>query len=133
MLALIEEHGLSRLLPPAEVYEAYMRAEMLLKDAQDAEGKERLIACARVVMRRLAETPIHEKNFTLYGAMHEYEARLIERALEDAGGGVTKAARLLGLTHQTLTAKLEKKHRQLLAKRTPPKKRLKSIIKKTKD
>jgi transcriptional regulator with PAS, ATPase and Fis domain len=84
-------------------------------------------------MRRLAETPIHEKNFTLYGAMHEYEARLIEMALEDAGGSVTKAARLLGLTHQTLGAKLEKKHRKLLAKRTPVKKHLRSIIKKPKE
>jgi tetratricopeptide (TPR) repeat protein len=37
ILTLIEEHGLSRLLPPAEVYEAYKRADMLLKDAQDAE------------------------------------------------------------------------------------------------
>ncbi len=64
--------------------------------------------------------------------MHEYEAKLIEQALEDAGGRVTKAARLLGLTHQTLTAKLEGKHRKLLAERTPPKKRLKSIIKKPK-
>lgn len=81
-------------------------------------------------MVRLAETPIHEKNFTLYGAVHEYEARLIQLALEDAGGSVTKAARLLGLTHQTLTAKLEGRHRKLLAKRTPPVPRRKSIIKK---
>lgn len=132
MLTLIEEHGQSRLLPPSEVYEAYKRADMHLKDAQDAEIAARLRVSARTVMRRLAETPIHEKNFTLYGAVHEYEARLIEMALEDAGGSVTKAARLLGLTHQTLTAKLEGRHRKLLAKRTPPKKRLKSIIKELK-
>jgi tetratricopeptide (TPR) repeat protein len=129
MLTLLEEHGLSRLLPPAEVYDAYQRADVLLKDAQDAEVAARLRACARLVMRRLAETPIHEKNFSLYGAMHEYEARLIEQALEDAGGSVTKAARILGLTHQTLSSKLAGQHRQLLGKRTPPKKRLKSIIK----
>ena len=133
ILTLIEEHGLSRLLPPSEVYEAYKRADTLLKDAQDAEVAARLRASARTVMRRLAETPIHEKNFSLYGAVHEYEARLIEQALEDAGGSVTKAARLLGLTHQTLNAKLEGRHRRLLAKRTPVKKRLKSIIKKPKE
>ena len=130
MLTLVEEHSLSRLLPPSEVHEAYKRADVLLRDAQDAEVAARLRACARLVMRRLAETPIHEKNFSLYGAMHEYEAKLIEQALEDAGGSVTKAARLLGLTHQTLNSKLEGRHRRLLAKRTPPKKRLKSIIKK---
>lgn len=133
ILILIEEHGLSRLLPPAEVYEAYKRADTLLKDAQDAEIAARLRASARRVMLRLAEPPIHEKNFTLYGALHEYEARLIELALEDAGGSVTKAARLLGLTHQTLTSKLEKQHRKLLAKRMPPKRRLKSIIKKLRE
>jgi tetratricopeptide (TPR) repeat protein len=133
VLTLIEEHGLSRLLPPSEVHDAYKRVDMLLKDAQDAEVVARLRACALKVMRRLGETPIHEKNFSLYGAIHEYEARLIEQALEDAGGSITKAARLLGLTHQTLTAKLEGKHRRLLAKRTPPKKRLKSIIKEPKE
>jgi tetratricopeptide (TPR) repeat protein len=132
ILTLIEEHGLSRLLPPSEVYEAYKRADMLLKDAQDAEVAARLRASARAVMRRLAETPIHEKNFTLYGAVHEYEARLIEQALEDAGGSVTKAARLLGVTHQSLNGMLDGGHSQLQRKRTPPKKRLRSIIKESK-
>jgi tetratricopeptide (TPR) repeat protein len=133
MLTLVEEHGLSRLLSPSEVYEAYQRADMLLKGAQDAEVAARLRECARRVMRRLVGTPIHEKNFTLYGAVHEYESKLIEQALEDAGGSVTKAARLLGLTHQTLSSKLEGQHRRLLAKRTPPKKRRKSIIKKSEE
>jgi transcriptional regulator with PAS, ATPase and Fis domain len=107
-----------------------LRADGLLKDAQDAEAVTRLRACARVVIRRLADTPIHEKNFTLYGAAHEYEAKLIERALEDAGGSVTKAARLLGVTHQSLNGMLDGRHTRLQAKRTPPKKRLKSIVKK---
>jgi len=71
VLTLIEEHGASRRLPPAEVYEAYLRADMLLKDAQDAEVVARLRESARLVMRRLGETPIHEKNFSLYGAVHE--------------------------------------------------------------
>jgi DNA-binding transcriptional regulator YdaS (Cro superfamily) len=43
---------------------------------------------------------------------------------------VTKAARLLGVTHQSLNAMLEGRHERLQQKRTPPKKRLKSIIKK---
>jgi tetratricopeptide (TPR) repeat protein len=130
VLTLIEEHGATRRLPPAEVYEAYQRADMLLKDAQDAEVMARLRASARMVMRRLGETPLHEKNFSLYGAVQEYEAKLIEKALEDAGGSVTKAARLLGVTHQSLNGMLDGRHKRLLEKRTPPKKRLKSIIKK---
>ena len=47
-----------------------------------------------------------DKNFGLYGAAHEFEAKLIGRALGDSGGSVTKAARLLGLSHQTLIAVL---------------------------
>jgi predicted transcriptional regulator len=52
--------------------------------------------------------------------------------LEDAGGSVTKAARLLGITHQTLNAMLDGRHKRLKEKRTPAKRRLKSIIKKPK-
>ena len=83
-------------------------------------------------MRRLSDTPIHDKNFSLYGAVHEFEARLIGQALEDAGGSVTKAAKLLGLTHQTLNSILHTRHKQLSGKRKPVQKRLKSIIKKPK-
>jgi tetratricopeptide (TPR) repeat protein len=132
MLALIEEHGLSRLLPPAEVYDAYRKADGFLKDTQDAEDIARLKVCARVVMRRLGETPIHEKNFSLYGAVHEFEARLISQALEDSGGSITKAARLLGVTHQSLISMLDTRHKALALKRKPAQRRLKSIIKKPK-
>ncbi|HEX8723333.1 MAG TPA: helix-turn-helix domain-containing protein [Pyrinomonadaceae bacterium] len=130
MLTFVEEHGLSRLLPPAEVYDAYLKADGLLKDTQDAEDIERLRACARVVMQRLSGTQIHEKNFSLYGAVHEVEARLIGQALDESGGSITKAARLLGLTHQTLISILKARHKALVGKRKPVQRRLKSIIKK---
>jgi hypothetical protein len=133
VLTLIEEHGATRRLAPAEVHEAYLKADRLLKNTQDAEAVTRLRACAHVALRRLAETPIHEKNFSLYGAVHEFEAKLIGQALEDSGGSVTKAARLLGISHQTLNAMLGGRHKRLQEKRTPPKKRLKSIIKKPKE
>lgn len=130
MLALVEEHGSSRLLAPAEVHDAYVRADRLLKDTQDAEDVARLRACARVVMRRLSDTPIHEKNFSLYGAVHELEAKLIGQALEETGGSITKAAGLLGLTHQTLISILNSRHKALSGKRKPARRRLKSIIRK---
>jgi tetratricopeptide (TPR) repeat protein len=130
MLSLIEEHGASRRLTSAEVYDAYLRANRLLKDTQDAEDLTRLRACSLTVMRRLSDPAIHEKNFSLYGAVQDLEAKLIGQALEASGGSVTQAARLLGLTHQTLTSMLEGRHKRLQEKRTPAKKRLKSIIKK---
>lgn len=58
-------------------------------------------------MRRLAETPAREKRFSLYEAVPQLEAKLIGRALDDPGGSVTKAARLSGVTRQTLNAMLD--------------------------
>ncbi|MDQ3803712.1 MAG: hypothetical protein M3416_07785 [Acidobacteriota bacterium] len=133
VLALIEEHGARRALHSDEVYNAYLRADKLLKDTQDAEDIARLRACARVVMRRLAGSRIHDKDFSFYGEIHELEAKLIEQALEEAGSSVVRAARLLGLTHQTLGTMLSQRHKNLAGKRRPREKRLRSIIKEPKD
>ena len=84
-------------------------------------------------MRRLAGVQLADKNFTLFGAVHELEAKFIGRALEEAGGSVTRAAKLLGMHHQTLTSMLQTRHRRLQVKRTPPQKRLRSIIKEIKE
>ena len=133
VLALIEEHGASKRLTPAEVYEAYLRANRLLKETQDAEDLARLRACSLMVMRRLSDPAIHEKNFSLYGAIHELEAKLIGQALDESGGSITKAARILGLSHQTLISILENRHKALAVKRRPAQRRLKSIIKEPKE
>lgn len=130
VLTLIEEHGASKRLTPSEVYEAYLRAGSLLKGTQDAEVKERLLACSLIVTRRLADPSINEKGFSLYGALQDLEAKLIGQALEAGGGSVTTAARILGLSHQTLNSMLQGRHEKLLDKRTPVKKRRRSIIKK---
>jgi transcriptional regulator with PAS, ATPase and Fis domain len=117
-------------MQPDEVYEAYVKADRLLRDTQEAEDVARLRACARVVMKRLTTVQFRDKNFTLPGAVHQFEAKLIERALDEAGGSLTKAARLLGVSHQTLYSILDKRHKPLAGKRKPPQRRLKSIIKK---
>jgi tetratricopeptide (TPR) repeat protein len=130
VLALIEEHGTTWRLRPPEVHDAYMWANSLLKGTQDAEDTARLRECACIAMKRLTTVQFGDKNFTLPGAVHEFEAKLIERALDEVGGSITKASRLLGITHQTLDSILNKRHRPLAGKRKPPQKRLKSIIKK---
>jgi tetratricopeptide (TPR) repeat protein len=129
-LTFVEEQGERRVIHPEEVYDAYLRADRLLEGTQDAEDIARLRACSQVVMRRLVGLRIHDRDFSFYGAIHELEARLIEQALEEAGGSVVRAARLLGLKHQTFTSMLQSRHQQLLPKRTPRTRRLKSIIKK---
>ncbi|HEX8707350.1 MAG TPA: sigma 54-interacting transcriptional regulator [Pyrinomonadaceae bacterium] len=58
----------------------------------------------------------------------KYEKSLIRQALEAADGGVTRAARLLGITHQALAFILNTRHRDLLSVRTPVKPRRRSII-----
>jgi DNA-binding NtrC family response regulator len=57
-----------------------------------------------------------------------YEKTLIRRALEAAQGGVTRAARLLGLSHQALIAILSTRHQDLLSSRKPVQRRRRSII-----
>jgi tetratricopeptide (TPR) repeat protein len=130
VLTLIEEHG-GRLSGP-EVSKLYIRADRLLRGTQDSEDIARLRACARVAVRRLTGMHLHDKNFSFYGAVHELEARLIEQALEEAKGSVVRAAKLLGLKHQTFTSMLQTRHQKLLSKRTPRERRLKSIIKEPK-
>jgi hypothetical protein len=53
----------------------------------------------------------------------------IERALEEEQGSVTRAARKLGITHQGLAYILSQRQEHLFGRRTPPKKRKRSIFK----
>jgi Bacterial regulatory protein, Fis family len=129
-LTLIEEHGVGWLLSALDVTKVYCRANYLLKGSQDIEGKDRPLAGARLVIKRLAGMQLHDENFSFYGAIQEVEARLIEQALELEGGSVTRAAERLGLKRQALASMLQTRHKQLSHKRTPPIPRLKSIIKK---
>jgi len=126
-LTLIEEHG-ARHLSLTDAHTVYLRADELLKDTQDAEDIARLRACARIVIRRLAGGRLHDEGFTFHGAVHEFEAKFIEQALEEAGGSVTKAARLLGISYQSLITLLDTRHGRLYKKRTPPKRRKRSIL-----
>jgi tetratricopeptide (TPR) repeat protein len=128
-LTLIEEHGAGR-LSEAELSEIYRRADELLKGTQDAEDIARLRACACTVIKRLSGMRLHDKNFSFYGAIQELEARLIEQALKVEDGSVTRAARKLGLKHQTLSHLLRTRHKKLLGKRTPPIPRRRSIFRK---
>ncbi|HEX8721655.1 MAG TPA: tetratricopeptide repeat protein [Pyrinomonadaceae bacterium] len=128
-LTLIEEHGAGWRLPQSELTAVFRRAGELLKGSQDAEDKERLLACAQVVIRRLSGLQLHDRNFSFYGAVHELEEKLIEQALELEGGSITHAAERLGLKRQTLANMLQVRHRKLFGKRTPPTPRLRSIVK----
>jgi two-component system chemotaxis response regulator CheY len=136
LLALIEEHG--EWLAERELAAAYERADGLLKETQDAETIARLRACARrfVAARRVAFPAAVKRsradfwhNFSLPKQVQAYEARYIRRALLEAQGSVSRAARLLGFKHHaSLVALLQRRHKSLAHLRTMPEKRKQSII-----
>lgn len=131
-LTLLEEHWSRRDFPQSELYDLYLQADELLGETPGAEDVSRLRACAALVMRRLSGEGSYDGGFSFQTAVHEFEAAMIEQALEEASGSVTQASRTLGLSHQTFTSMLERRHRHLRGKRTPREKRRRSIIRKTK-
>jgi two-component system chemotaxis response regulator CheY len=138
LLTLVEEHA--ERITEFELLDSYQRANNLLKATQDAETIARLRECAsRIVSARLAALrPQRLKsiadfwaNFNLPERVHAFEARYIRRALIEAEGSVTRAARLLGYPHHTgLQAMLEGRgrHKDLAHLRIPPEKRRRSIL-----
>lgn len=128
-LTMIEEHGADR-LQESELVRLYLRADELLRDTQDVEDVARLRECARVVFGRLSGAHLPAGSFSLIEAKYDLEAQYIERALEESGGSVSRAAKLLGMEHQSLIHLLNTRHRHLASKRTPAKRRLRSIIRK---
>ncbi|MCA1592434.1 MAG: hypothetical protein LC754_07245, partial [Acidobacteria bacterium] len=127
-LSMLEEHAATR-LSEVEVYEAYCRADDLLGRTQDAEAITRLRACARLIARRLAEVRIGT-DFTLTEEVRTHEAKFIKRALKDANGSVTRAAKRLGMNYQWLAYLLQTRHKDLMPARKPVVKRKRSIMKK---
>ncbi|MCM3873890.1 MAG: tetratricopeptide repeat protein [Pyrinomonadaceae bacterium] len=152
VLSIGEE--LADYLPLSEMCAYYRMAESLLAESQYPEVKGRLGEYARRLMAMSAppmvEVPGSHRtngngsasehsavnpafiNFELEGSLEElvlnYEGDLIRRALESSGGSVTRAARMLRITHQGLAFILNGRHRNLLSVRTPVKPRRRSII-----
>lgn len=135
----IEE--LEHYLSPDALQQYYSTAESLLSNSQNRSIKSRLGECARRVLRAefarinsAAEgtasdtTASMGPGFSLDAEVLRYEGSLIRKALEQSGGSVTRAARLLGVTHQGLAFILNGRHSDLLSIRTPVKKRRRSII-----
>jgi Bacterial regulatory protein, Fis family len=131
LLAAVEELGAH--MPRREVCETYERAAALLSASQDLETLRRLSACARRVLDLLDERQLPEgwDDFSFRDAVLRYESGIIERALKDAGGAVSRAAQLLGMKHHNnLVSIINTRHRELLTDRKPIVARRRSIIRK---
>jgi tetratricopeptide (TPR) repeat protein len=150
-LTTVEELGIQ--LPLDNLKSYYRTAESLLASSQHRRIGIRLGECAR---RLIAAAEVNEaKNKpsesmtpsvstmtvngneldanlegsrSLEAEVRRYEGSLIRQALEASGGSVTRAARLLGTTHQGLAFILNGRHSDLLSIRTPVKRRRRSII-----
>jgi tetratricopeptide (TPR) repeat protein len=133
-LSIMEE--LSAQTPTTELVSVYQAAAQLLEKSQDPSNGKRLISCANKVIGSLAR-PANDgqlkdytwDGFSLKKEMLQSEKRLIQRALSDSGGVVSRAAKLLGFRHhQSLIALINSRHRDLLAARSPVKVRRRSVM-----
>ncbi|HJR09117.1 MAG TPA: tetratricopeptide repeat protein [Pyrinomonadaceae bacterium] len=128
-LTIIEECGSH--LTERELNTTYERAADLLDKSQNMATIKRLCACARRVLFLLnaSPSPPDWKGFSFRDAVRRYESHLIERALKDADGMVSKAAQWLGFKHHhSLISLLKNRHQHLLHVRTPIVPRKRSII-----
>lgn len=123
-ISMIEEPK----LPGRTLFRAYRTADDCLSKTQDEEVMAILRDCARKAVNQLGGSQL-DKNFSLKSAMHFLEARYVEEALIKSDGRITKAASLLGMSHQAFRNMIDNRHKNLLRNRMPLTKRRKSIIK----
>lgn len=133
-MTIVEE--LASSLSAEESRQYYKSAESTLADSQNLTMQLRLAACARAVLaldESAASSGSDETTpatiaISLEEQVLRYEGKLIERALQASDGSVTRAARLLGVTHQGLAFILNGRQKNLLPSRKPAKPRRRSII-----
>jgi len=137
-LSIIEELG--EQTSARELATIYESAVDLLEQSQDPSAKKRLVSGARAVIDALttaeddqdSESKEHSwEGFSFRQEVVKIERALIERALRDTGGSVTKASRLLGFKHhQSLIALINTRHKNLLNTRSAIRKRRHHIFSK---
>jgi tetratricopeptide (TPR) repeat protein len=103
--------------------QSYATLQHAIDVAQQAGATSHVGKAATVIMEELGDhlSPRKIKTLsarTLVEEVRRYESDLIKQALITSKGSLTRAARLLGVTHQRLSYLIEKKHK-LLSARTP--------------
>ncbi|MGZ5434987.1 MAG: response regulator [Pyrinomonadaceae bacterium] len=135
-LSIVEELGDK--IAAKELITIYRSAIDLLKTSQDPGTGKRLITCADTLLETIDRLELQEsarreepawEGFSLKQHVKQSERTVIERALRDAGGSVTKAAHLLGFKHhQSLISLLNTRHKDLLKQRTTVRKRRRHLF-----
>lgn len=128
-LTVIEE--LAEYLAANDLADTFDRASDLLDGPGDREHRDRLFAAARRVLFLVGifPTPPNWEGYDFNKAVNRYEAGVITRALNEAGGVAARAASLLGLSRQSLDSMIRRgRHAALLPLRTPAKPRHQSLM-----
>jgi CheY-like chemotaxis protein len=111
-LTLFEQ--LAEQLSDDEICQILEHAHDLLKNNKNAATRIRLTDCAFRALAMIHTFRPNWETFSLEQTLHRHEARYIQMALEDAGGVVARAARLLGLSgRQNLQYMLKNPHKNL--------------------
>jgi len=138
-LCILEEFGDK--ISAKELITIYRSATELLKSSQDPGTGKRLINCANALLDTLGDLELQNQTaeeetwegFSFKQHVKESEKTVIERALRDAGGSVTKAAHLLGFKHhQSLISLLNTRHKELLKARSTVRRRRRPLFSKPK-
>lgn len=152
-LAMVEE--LTEKLPFSELLAYYRAAESELENSQHPGIQSRLGRCARLLLATQSLGPDDSgigsfqskangsnqqvgpallgstgcsTDTSLEEQVLHFEGDLIKQALASSDGSVTRAARILGITHQGLAFILNGRQKDLLTARRPVKRRRRSIM-----
>jgi tetratricopeptide (TPR) repeat protein len=142
-LCLIDELGDG--MPVKELATIYQAAADLLEPSQDPATRKQLSSCTRKILDALNTELSHRsqandssqeevatktwEGFSFRSEVIRYERLLIQRALRDAGGIVSRAAQFLGFKHhQSLISLLNTRHKTLIQARSPVRPRRHSIM-----
>jgi tetratricopeptide (TPR) repeat protein len=118
-------------LSPGTLFAAYDRASDWLASSQSQDLLIRLNTAARKVFLALSgEADAEEttegllnKSCDLHTEVLRFEGSLIQKALAQANGSVTRAASLLEMSYQGLAYVIESRHKDLLKQRSPVRRR----------
>jgi len=133
-LATIEELGSQT--SAKELISTYRSAVEFLKGSEDSFLLRRLVSSLESVLEAMNDSDAPPQvqldkgwqDFSLKREVRKFEEHVIERALREAGGSVTKAALLLGFNHhQSLISLLNGRHKSLEKSRSTARKRRRNI------
>lgn len=132
LAVMLTTHGraLSRLGFRQQARAAFWRAVEVAREAgaTNRAGEAVLAMLDELGEHLTADSLGKEAERGLDEELRRYEAELIRGALRRSQGSVTRAAHLLGISHQRLCGILKKRHKDLETERTPAIERRRGII-----